>query len=395
MLRDSIHALPKPDPDAAGHSARVAERIRAEIEAAGGSIPFSRFMEIALYAPGLGYYSAGTEKFGPAGDFITAPEVSPLFGRCLARQVAQVLRALGGGDVLELGSGSGALAADLLIELEALDTLPRQYQILEVSAELKERQRGTLANRAPGHAARVKWLDRLPDDGFRGIILGNEVLDAMPVQRFCIAPGGPVPVHVAWVSGHFEPREGPPNAVLSSTVDALQRELQITFPLGYQSEFSPQVEGWINAIAASLTAGAVLLIDYGYPRREYYHPERASGTLICHYRHRVHFDPLILPGLQDISASVDFTAVADAAVTADLDVAGFSRQSYFLFGCGLASLAECAESDDAMQRFEVARQVKLLTLPGAMGDRFKAIALTRALDVSLCGFALHDDRHQL
>jgi SAM-dependent MidA family methyltransferase len=178
-------------------------------------------------------------------------------------------------------------------------------------------------------------------------------------------------------------------------VDVLQRELQITFPLGYQSEFNPHVKGWIGAIAESLTAGAVLLIDYGYPRREYYHPERVSGTLICHYRHRVHFDPLILPGLQDISASVDFTAVADAAVNADLEVAGFTRQSYFLFGCGLASLAECADFDDAMHRFEVARQVKLLTLPGTMGDRFKAIALTRDLDVSLCGFALQDDRHQL
>jgi SAM-dependent MidA family methyltransferase len=395
MLRDSIDALPKPDPDAAGHSARVAERIRADIEAAGGSIPFSRFMELALYAPGLGYYSAGTEKFGPAGDFITAPEVSPLFGRCLARQVAQILRALGGGDVLELGSGSGALAADLLMELGALDSLPRQYQILEVSAELKERQRGTLARRASGHAARVKWLERLPSDGFRGVVLGNEVLDAMPVKRFCIAPRGPVPVNVAWVGGHFELREGPQDAALISAVDVLQRELQITFPLGYQSEFNPHVKGWIGAIAESLTAGAVLLIDYGYPRREYYHPERVSGTLICHYRHRVHFDPLILPGLQDISASVDFTAVADAAVNADLEVAGFTRQSYFLFGCGLASLAECADSDDAMHRFEVARQVKLLTLPGTMGDRFKAIALTRDLNVSLCGFALQDDRHQL
>ena len=395
MLRDSIHALPKPDPDAAAHSARVVERIRTEIEAAGGSIPFSRFMEIALYAPGVGYYSVGTEKFGPAGDFITAPEVSPLFGRCLARQVAQILRALGGGDVLELGSGSGALAADLLVELGALDTLPRQYQILEVSAELKERQRGTLASRAAGHAARVKWLDRLPSDGFRGVILGNEVLDAMPVQRFCIAPRGPVPVYVAWDGGHFELREGPPDAALTSAVDELQRELQLFFPLGYQSEFNPHVKGWIGAIAESLAAGAVLLIDYGYPRREYYHPERASGTLICHYRHRAHFDPLILPGLQDISASVDFTAVADAAVTADLEVAGYTRQSYFLFGCGLASLAECVDFDDATHGFEIARQIKLLTLPGAMGDRFKAIALTRDLNVSLCGFALQDDRHQL
>jgi SAM-dependent MidA family methyltransferase len=391
---DLVQSLPSPTTEAAAHSARLTAYIRAELATRDGAIPFSRFMELALYAPGLGYYSAGTRKFGAAGDFITAPELSPLFSRCLVRQCAEVL-STGGGDILELGAGSGRMAAELLLELEHLTCLPNRYAILEVSGELRERQRQTLSACVPHLLKRVVWLNALPEPGFRGIILGNEILDAMPVERFRITPDGPRPLHVAWEAGRFVWLVGPEDEAVTRFVIALQDELGYSLPAGYETEFNPHLRPWLQALAEILAAGVLLLIDYGYPRREYYHSQRTTGTLLCHYRHRAHADPLILPGLQDITANVDFTAVADAAASVGLTVTGYTSQSYFLLGCGLETLLAEVDPDDTHRYLELTRQVKLLTLPSEMGERFKAMALTRGIAMPLRGFRLFDERGRL
>lgn len=388
-------SLPAPDPVAAAHSTLLLDHIRADIVAHGGAISFARFMELALYAPGLGYYQAGARKFGTEGDFITAPELSPLFGRCLARQCRDILDALGGGALLELGAGTGIMAADLLQELQSLGAVPMRYAILELSGELRQRQRQTLAERVPELLDRVVWLDRLPEPGLRGVVLGNEVLDALPVERFCITPAGPRRLEVVWTETGLAWREGPADPAVTAAVARIEADLAEPLPEGYTSEYVPHLDAWLQAIAEPLAAGAVLLIDYGYPRRAYYHPERLTGTLLCHYRHRAHDDPLRWPGLQDITANVDFTAVATAALAAGLTVAGYSHQNHFLFGCGLMDLLAEIDPNDPVGYLEQVRQVKLLTLPGEMGDRFQAIALTRDLDLPLCGFAFRDERGRL
>lgn len=400
---DRHASLPEPDPAATAHSARLLDRIRSEIAAAGGAISFARFMELALYAPGLGYYRAGARKFGPGGDFVTAPELSPLFSRCLARQCREVLERIGGGTILELGAGTGVMAADILRELRTLNALPERYAILELSGELRERQRQTLAERTPDLLDRVAWLDALPEPGLRGVVLGNEVLDALPVERFRITPTGPRRMEVVWTGtdpatgpqSNLDWTEGADDPALAATVARIESALGWRLPEGYTSECVPQLADWVRAVAEPLAVGALLFVDYGYSRREYYHPERADGTLLCHYRHRVHADPLILPGLQDITASVDFTAVADAARAAGLEMAGYTSQNYFLFGCGLMDLLAEVDAADTVRYLERVRQVKLLTLPGEMGDRFKAIALTRGIDLPLCGFSFRDERGRL
>ncbi len=393
---DLLKTLPAPDPVAVAYSAQLLDCIRTEMMAAGGAIAFARFMELALYAPGLGYYCAGARKFGAGGDFVTAPEISPLFSRCLAHQCREILDHLGGGALLELGAGAGIMAVDLLQELRVLDALPEYYAILELSGELRERQRQTLADRAPDLLDRVVWLDALPEPGtLRGVILGNEVLDALPVERFRMTAIGPRRLNVVWTEAGLDWAEGAEDPVVTTAVTQIEAELGWHLPEGYTSEYLPHLEAWLRAIAEPLAAGALLFVDYGYPRREYYHPERDTGTLLCHYRHRVHDDPLILPGLQDITANVDFTAVADAALVAGLEVAGYTSQNYFLFGCGLMELLATVDSADTARYLEQVRQVKLLTLPGEMGDRFHAIALTRHLDRSLCGFSVRDARSRL
>ena len=391
----SLDCLPAPDPTAVAHSARLLDRIRAEITANGGAISFARFMDLALYAPNLGYYRAGTRKFGSDGDFITAPELSPLFSRCLARQCQQILEALGDGILLELGAGTGVMAADLLQELRTLDALPERYAILELSGELRQRQRQTLAEKVPDLLERVVWLDTLPEPGLRGVILGNEVLDALAAERFRITTAGPRRLTVHWTEAGLDWTEGDADPEVTAAVARIEAELGWQLPLGYISEYVPHLDAWLRAIAEPLTAGALLFIDYGYSRRDYYHPERTNGTLLCHYRHRVHADPLILPGLQDITTSVDFSAVADAALAVDLEVAGYTTQNYFLFGCGLLGLLAEVDPADTPRYLEQSRQVKLLTLPGEMGERFQAIALTRDLDLALCGFSFRDERGRL
>lgn len=388
--------LPDVSAEAAAHSAYLGALIAEEITAAGGALSFRRFMELALYAPGLGYYSAGSTKFGAAGDFVTAPEISPLFSRTLAQPCAAVLSMLGGGDILEVGAGSGALAAELLAQLAKEGTLPAHYYILELSAELRERQRRTLSQRDATLLERVQWLDALPSGGFRGVLLANEVLDAMPAHRFQVTEDGVQEFYVAGTPGAFCWRLGPPSdARLAGRIADIGTALGVPLPPGYVSEVNFSAEDWVRTVAEHISAGLVLLIDYGFPRREFYHAQRHRGTLMCHFRHRAHDDPLHLVGLQDITTHVDFTAIAEAGAASGLDVAGYTTQAHFLFGSGLALLAQETDPADTVRQLTVSNQVKRLTLPQEMGELFKVIGLERGVDARLPGFALRDLRDRL
>ncbi|AMN45732.1 hypothetical protein ACG33_01145 [Steroidobacter denitrificans] len=394
-------ALPALSAQEQAHSERLVERIRGEIERCHGWISFERFMEMVLYEPGLGYYSAGAVKLGTCGDFITAPEISSLFSRCLANQCSRIFEHLGGDDgpagagrsdagILELGAGSGVMAADILLELAAQDRLPAHYDILEVSADLRERQRATLAQRAPEMLARVRWLDRLPR-GFRGVVLANEVLDALPVQRFRIRGGQVYALGVTWQLGRLDGSEVLADTALATAVRGIEAALGEPLPEGYCSEINLRLAPWIAGIGDALEQGVVLCIDYGLPRRQFYRPERGEGTLLCHFRQRYHDDPLVHVGLQDIGAWVDFTAVAEAAAAAGLEVAGFTTQAHFLIGNGLERLlAPRGEDEDLVARVQLSRQAMLLTLPGEMGERFKVIGLASNFSAPLQGFQVRD-----
>ena len=386
--RPRVDTLPEPGPEALAHSARLQALIADEINAAGGCLPFDRFMDLALYAPGLGYYVAGARKFGAAGDFVTAPEISPLFAQCLAVQCAELLDALGGGDLLEFGAGSGVLAADLLRALAGRGMEPA-YHILELSPELRERQRATLAERVPDLAARVRWLDRLPE-GFRGVMIGNEVLDALPVHRFAIADGAVLEgCVVAGAEGLAEAWLAPRSPGLVDAVRAVEGAVG-PLPDGFRSEINLRLAPWMKAVGTALDRGAVLLVDYGYTRADYYRHERRSGTLLCHYRHRAHADVLRWPGLQDITASVDFSAVARAAQAAGLAPAGYTTQASFLLATGLDRLLGASDPEDVVRHLALVQGAKTLTLPGEMGERFKVIGLAKGLDHAWSGFAFRD-----
>ena len=379
--------LPAPSPEALAHSARVAAHIRDEIERAGGWIDFARYMELALYAPGLGYYSAGARKLGRDGDFTTAPEMTPLFGAALA-QPAQEILAAGFDSILEVGAGSGALAAALLAELETRDALPRQYLILELSADLRERSRDTLAARVPHLLDRVAWLNRLPPE-FDGLVIGNEVLDAMPVHVIRTRDGAVDELGVKCVGEEFawSPR---------AAGDELAAEARrLGLPPGYTTEIALAARGFIASLARSLRRGVALFLDYGFPEREYYHPQRAAGTLMCHYRHRAHGDPFFLPGLQDVTAHVDFTAVARAGRAAKLGLLGYATQAQFLIGCGITDLIQRVSPDDTARYLPMTNAVQRLIAPTEMGELFKAIALGRDAPPALSAFARGDRSHTL
>lgn len=376
--------LPEPDAHEVAHSQRLAALIRDEI-AATGPMPFARFMERCLYAPGLGYYSAGRLKFGREGDFVTAPELGALFACTLARALAPALRACGDAAVwFEVGGGSGAFARDCLLELQALEAPPARYWLLEPSADLRERQRVLLhAALAPAVFARIEWLDGPPQGTWSGVLFANEVLDALPVTRFAIGDGNVFEEHVGPdAQGAFVRVDHPADALVTGAVRHLQQKLGVPFADGYRSEVLPQLPWWIEAIAGNLQRGAALFIDYGYPRSEFYLPERRDGTLVCHYRHRAHADPLVLPGLQDITAFVDFTALAGAGLSAGFELLTYASQARFLLAAGLdAAFAESyASAKDEAARYTLSQQVKRLTLPGEMGERFQAMLFARGLD---------------
>lgn len=388
MQRPAPANLPPLPPAAQAHSEAVAAHLRAAIGAASGWLPFDHWMAEALYAPGLGYYAAGNVKLAeadasaPAGDFVTAPQLTPLFARTLARQVAQVLRQTDTQAVLEFGAGTGALAEGVLRELDALGLQDTQYLILEVSADLRARQ----AERLAPFGERVRWLDALPDR-FRGCVLANEVLDAMPVSLFRWGDDGTVLERgVAWDATQgfvWEDRPAPPR--LAEAVAARMPALP-----GYVSEINPQAEAWIDAMGRWLEQGAALLIDYGFPQGEYYHPQRAGGTLMCHLRHHAHGDPFTAPGLQDITAHVDFTAMADAAQAAGLQVLGYTSQARFLMNAGLMELLAQLDPTDARAYAQAVAPVQKLLSEAEMGELFKVLAVGRGIAQPLIGFARGD-----
>ena len=376
------------------HCARVRAHLGEQIAAAGGWISFEQFMDTALYAPALGYYSAGTQKFGAGGDFTTAPELSPLFGGCVARQCAEVLSALEAGCILEIGAGSGRLAADVLARLDTLGHLPRRYWILDISADLRERQRLRLAQQVPHLLDRVRWLDRPLQEPFDGLILANEVLDALPVARFRWHADAPLELGVAIENGRFAWRARPADRVLAAACLRLAAAGG-GWDEGYESEYCPRLQPWTHSVTRSLRTGAVLWFDYGLPRSQYYLPERHEGTLLCHFRHRAHGDVFLNPGLQDITAWVDYTSLAEASREAGFTLGGFTTQSYFLAGLAVDQEMRALAGDDANKLARLSHQARQLMLPGEMGERFKAMAWLRGLDVPLSGFALKDLRHTL
>ena len=380
-------ALPEPTPDARQHSDRVAAHIREQIAASGGWISFARYKELALYAPGLGYYSAGAKKLGKAGDFVTAPEISPLYGQTLARQVQQVLEA-GFDEVLEVGAGSGALAATLLEELERAGRVPRSYLILELSADLRERSRDTLAARVPHLLERVAWLNRLPPS-FSGVVLGNEVLDAMPVIMVRVQNGkieeGGVGARSGRLDWSWRVASGEP----------LEAARALKLPDGFSTEIQLAARGFLRSLAGVLEKGVAFFVDYGFPEKEYYHPQRKDGTLMCHYRHHAHADPFWLPGLQDITSHVDFSAVARAAREGGLDVLGYTSQAQFLVNCGITDIMSRTPAQDAGKFLPLANQASRLMSPAEMGELFKVIALGRGISEPLMGFREGDRKRSL
>jgi SAM-dependent MidA family methyltransferase len=380
--------LPVPSPDALAHSQRVAAHLRSLINASGGWIPFSRYMEVALYGPGLGYYAAGAMKFGAAGDFVTAPELTPLFGRTLAHAIAPVLDETKG-EVLELGAGSGRLAVDLLRELERIGTLPARYLILEVSADLRQRQQGTLARELPHLRERLQWLDELPAH-FGGVILGNEVLDALPVELVHWTEAGPLRRGVIVEGETFAWQDRPiDDPVLRARAEALN------LAPGYCSEINLAASALIAALAKSLDHGLILMIDYGFGAAEYYHPQRHMGTLRAHVRHHALDDPFYLPGLCDLTAHVDFSAVAQAGVTAGLELAGYASQAGFLLNSGLTELLLQTSPGDAAAYLPQANAVQRLVSPAEMGELFKVIGLRKNGIAPLAGFSRGDRHHAL
>ena len=393
----TTHTLPSLTADEQAHSELLQTAIRNELERSQNWMGFDRYMELALYAPGLGYYSAGAHKFGVGGDFITAPEISPLFSHCVANQCAEVLRSLAGANILELGAGSGVMAAEVLLQLESLEQLPDRYYILEVSAELQQRQRLFLASKVPHLFSRVEWLSVLPT-GFCGIIVANEVLDALPVKRFCAVSGTIFELGVSVADQQFCWQSHMMNEQTRIAVENIIADMGNGFADSYCSEVNMLLPGWMSALSESMHRGVMLFIDYGLPRKQYYGEARAQGTLNCFFKHQQHDNPFINVGIQDITAWVDFTALAQAGANAELELCGFATQANFLIGTGIESLLHAAMNRSDMtdtQRWKLSQQVQQLMLPDAMGETFKVIAFHKECDIDLSGFSVRDLRHLL
>lgn len=385
---------PVPDDAALRLSRVLADRIHEEISRNGGHISFHRYMEMALYEPGLGYYSAGSRKFGAGGDFTTAPEISSLFSACVARQCEQVLRQTGPGVVLELGAGTGVMASDILVELRRRDSLPEHYLILETSADLRARQQQLLRERVPELFHRVVWLTELPRS-LQGVILANEVLDAIPVHRVKVEEGALRELMVTHAGESFGWCTGPLDGAIADVIAGVLPDRETGLNDGYITEFNSLLHPYIGTLAATLVRGTMLFIDYGYPRHEYYHPERTNGTLVCHYRHRRHDDPFMYVGLQDISVSVDFTQLAECGLEAGLRLAGFTTQSGFLISCGLVDIIREYQGDDQRKQLHYSSEAAQLVLPGGMGELFKVMALSRGMDFPMLGFRFADHSPRL
>lgn len=384
-MQNKTAILPQPDTIALEYSLKLQNLIKQEIVHS-GPMSFARFMELALYAPGCGYYSAGSKKLGREGDFVTAPEMSDLFSFCVANQCAQILTQIGG-DILEFGAGSGKMAGMILTELERLHILPDHYYILEVSADLRQRQQLYLQTNFPQYVSRIIWLDSLPEN-FKGVCLANEVLDAFPINRFKKTEQGFQELCVDDRNDKFVYSYQEPSLILKQYLETLP-----VLSDEYESECNLNIEGWLKALAGVINQGVVLLIDYGFPAHEYYHPDRNKGTFMCHYHHQGHDDALINIGLQDMTAHVDFTAVISAAVKAGFSLSGYTNQASFLLSCGITEYLQKFDGQD--HYLALAAEAKVLTLPSEMGELFKVMALNKNVDLNLKGFLLRDYSHKL
>ncbi|VAW98099.1 SAM-dependent methyltransferase, MidA [hydrothermal vent metagenome] len=387
--------LPQPGEEAGAHNLRIVEQIKQQIKSAGGQISFEAYMQSALYLPELGYYRCGTEKFGALGDFITAPEISPLFAQSLAHFIQSTSV---GASVLEVGAGNGLMAKGILQALKAHSALPDTYYILELSAELRERQRQAIAQ-VPGLIDRVSWLDCLPED-FSGVVVANELLDAMPVTRFRLDHEKIYEQQVACRDNVFCYADNESDKIrLNERINELRQQTSLGDAVDYLSEINFIAEDWIKSLAEHLSSAVVLLIDYGYPRAAYYHAQRNMGTLMCHFQHRAHPDPLILAGIQDITAFIDFTAMADAALGAGMEVRGFASQAHFLLNLGLLDMIDTnkmtSTQEELIEYLKISGEVKRLTMPGEMGETFKVMALAINYDGKIAGFDQYDIRHLL
>ena len=383
-------SLPDPDPAALERSAAIVDLLEQAIGAdPRDAIGFDRFMEIALYTPGLGYYTGGGAIFGAAGDFVTAPESGELFGACLARQCAQILGTTAP-YIVEYGAGSGALAGQLLNALGPGETGLR-YHIVETSAALADQQQAYLTQTCPDLVDRVTWSRTHLEHGFEGIVIANEVVDALPARRYRWTGERFVELGVTRERNGFTWRTLEVEHAEPSLPD--RDQIRDMAP-GFVLELTRDLDTWLAGIRTVLARGTVLLVDYGEPRHERLHEARAGGTLQCHYRHHVHADPFLWPGLQDITVSVDFTQLAELAVAAGFDVAGYCSQASFLLGCGIETVYAEARGGGGAHDYSLAQEAKRLLLPGQMGERFKVMALNVDYDAPMPGFT-HDERHRL
>ncbi len=398
---ESLFELPTPDETAIAHSRRLCQFILEQIAAGNGSISFEKYMQAVLYAPGLGYYSAGTHKFGSEGDFVTAPEICEFFGQVLAIQTLELLKQLKHqhrpANILEVGAGSGKMAVDILTYLQELGQLPDHYYILELSAELKQRQYQHLAAQLPDYIDQIIWLDSLPEN-FSGMVLANELLDAMPCHLFKYTPSTMYQAQVVYQNERFQlefvPAQDTTFLQLHQKLEQLFKDNPVTID-EYISELNLFARHWISSMAKHLQYGGILLVDYGYPLHEYYHPQRNMGTLRCHYQHRVHNDPFVYPGLQDITAHVNFSDIARSGVEAGLQLSGYTTQAHFLLAGGLQDLLSSINPDNSIKFAQKAATIKKLILPEAMGELFKVIFFTKHVDCSLSGFSFNNMQHKL
>ncbi len=399
---DAVNSLPLPDNAALTHSQRVRQCVLDKI-AANGHLGFTDYMQTVLYEPGLGYYSAGSTKLGAEGDFITAPEISSLFSQSIAQAILPALDAIDTATILEVGAGSGKMAAGIIEYLDSINKLPEHYYILELSADLRLRQQQYLQQAIPDLYQCVCWLDKLPEN-LHAVVIANELLDAMPVVRFQKEQQGFSLEYVASQDNKFVSQfvQDNNNALYLRTAERITQlqEKGLELPTGYRSEINFNAEDWISSMAAQLEQGVIILIDYGYPQHEYYHAQRNQGTLNCFYRHRQHSDPFVYPGLQDLTAHVDFTAMADSAIKNDLSVIGYTTQSSFLFGAGVAQLAEeigseYIEQNNIAAQMELTNQVKKLTMPYEMGEIVKVIGFAKNCHARLDAFYFKDMRDHL
>lgn len=385
-------SLPAPDSIAQQHSEQLLTLIKHKINEAGGKITFADYMQLCLYAPGLGYYSAGSHKIGHGGDFTTAPEISSLFSRSLAHQLIDVLQQLDQGNILEFGAGSGKMAIDILQELNSKQSLPKHYYIIEASADLRQRQQNIIHKTIPELESKVVWLDSLPEN-FSGVVLANEVCDAMPVHRLHFTNDVSYERYIVNIDDQLQWSDDK-----LSQADLIDKAIEIKSFIGdteYFTEVNLAAEAWLTSLADNLQQGAVFIIDYGYPQAVYYHPQRSSGTLMCYYQQQGHDNPLVLPGLQDITAHVDFTSLAQIALDNDLEVVGFQSQADFLLAGGITALSSLNDNDDAFVMLQQTTEIKRLTLPTEMGETFKVLTLTKNLDQLLPRIKLGDRRYNL